>query len=314
MRSFFGAALMVLALAGLDPARAAESGPKIRIAFPSPAFSYLPFYVAQEKGLLKKLGLEAEYIQMRTTIQPQATLNGEIDFFPSVSTGISAAVSGLPLVVVLNLYDGSPWILVAAKDVNKAQDFAGKKIAISGIRTSPHYFAVAGFKKLGLDEKDVGFISTGGTASSFAALASGQVAGAVLTPPFDDKAVSLGFKKFLFLGDLVDIPYVGLVAAQPELKSRSERARKTIAALLEAVAWLRANREAAVRMVAEKFVVNQQEAERTYQTLIGLFSKDNRLSPKVARGYLEILRRDRPVPPDLDPQKFLDFSLLPPGR
>jgi NitT/TauT family transport system substrate-binding protein len=311
MTSFLGAVLIVLALAGPDPARAAESTQKIRIAFPSPAFSYLPFYVAQEKGLLKTIGLDAEYIQMRTTIQPQATLNGEIDFFPSVSTGISAAVSGLPLVVVLNLYDGSPWILVAAKEVNKAQDFIGKKIAISGIRTSPHYFAVAGFKKLGVDEKDVGFISTGGTASSFAALASGQVAGAVLTPPFDDKAVSLGFKKFLFLGDLVDIPYVGLVAAKPELKSRSERARKTIAALLEAVAWLRANREAAVKMIAEKFVVNQQEAERTYQTLIGLFSKDNRLSPKVARGYLEILRRDRPVPPDLDPQKFLDFSLLP---
>jgi NitT/TauT family transport system substrate-binding protein len=314
MTRFLAAALIVLALAGLDPARAAESAQKIRIAFPSPAFSYLPFYVAQEKGLLKKLGLDAEYIQMRTTIQPQATLNGDIDFFPSVSTGISAAVSGLPLVVVLNLYDGSPWILVAAKDVNKAQDFAGKKIAISGIRTSPHYFAVAGFKKLGLDEKDVGFISTGGTASSFAALASGQVAGAVLTPPFDDKAISLGFKKFLFLGDLVDIPYVGLVAAQPELKSRSERVRKTIAALLEAVAWLRANREAAVKMIADKFVVNQQEAERTYQTMIGLFSKDNRLSPKVARGYLEILRRDRPVPPDLDPQKFLDFSLLPSAR
>jgi NitT/TauT family transport system substrate-binding protein len=311
MTIFLGAVLMILALAGFDTARAAESAQKIRIAFPSPAFSYLPFYVAQEKGLLKKVGLDAEYIQMRTTIQPQATLNGDIDFFPSVSTGISAAVSGLPLVVVLNLYDGSPWILVAAKDVNKAQDFAGKKIAISGIRTSPHYFAVAGFKKLGLDEKDVGFISTGGTASSFAALASGQVAGAVLTPPFDDKAISLGFKKFLFLGDLVDIPYVGLMASAAAVKNNRERVQKTIAAILDGAVWLRANREAAVKMIAEKFVVNQQEAERTYQTLIGLFSKDNRLSPKVARGYLEILRRDRPVPPDLDPQKFLDFSLLP---
>jgi NitT/TauT family transport system substrate-binding protein len=313
MRNLIGAALTFFSLACPGILWAAESE-KIRIAFPSPAFSYLPFYVAQEKGLLKKIGLESEYIQMRTNIQPQATINGDIDFFPSISTGISAAVSGLPLVVALNLFDGSPWVLIAAKEVNKPQDFVGKKIAISGIRTSPHYFVLAGFKKLGLDEKDVGFISTGGTATSFAALASGQVAGAVLTPPFDDKAISLGFKKFLFLGDLVDIPYVGLVASQAELKSRSERVRKTIAALLEAVAWLRANREAAVKMVAEKFKVNQSEAERTYKTLISLFSKDNRLSPKVARGYLEILRQDRPVPRDLDPQKFLDFSLIPSGK
>ena len=55
---------------------------------------------------------------------------------------------------------------------------------------------MAWFKKIEFNEKDVGFIMTGGTASSFASLASHQVAGAVLTPPFDDKAVTRGFKKF----------------------------------------------------------------------------------------------------------------------
>ncbi len=54
---------------------------------------------------------------------------------------------------------------------------------------------IAWFKKYEINEKEVGFIMTGGTASSFASLASEQVAGAVLTPPFDDKAVSKGFKK-----------------------------------------------------------------------------------------------------------------------
>ena len=274
----------------------------------------MPFYVAQEKGLLKKVGLEAEYIQMGTGIQPQAVINGNINFFTSVSTGLSAAVAGLPLVIVLNLYNGSPWMLIAAKEISKPQDFIGKKVAISGIRTSPYYFARAGFKKMGLEEKDVAFIFTGGTASSFAALTSGQVAGAVLTPPFDDKAVSLGFKKFLFLGDLADIPYVGLIAAQAEVKSRRDLVQKTIAALLEAAAWLRSNREDTTRMIADKFKVTQSEAERTYDTLISLLSKDGHLSAKVVHGYLEILRQERPIPADLDPQKFLDFSMIPTGR
>ncbi|MEK7230021.1 MAG: ABC transporter substrate-binding protein, partial [Candidatus Binatota bacterium] len=287
---------------------------KIRIGFPSLAFSYMPFYVAQEKGLLKKAALEAEYIQIRTIIQPQALINGNINFLPSVSTGMSAAASGLPLVVVLNLYDGAPWILVTNKEINKPQDLIGKKVAISGIRTAAHNFVLAGLKKMELAEKDIGFISTGGTASSFAALASGQVAGAVLTPPFDDKAVSLGFKKFLFLGDLVDIPYVGLVTSQAEVKTHRDQIQRTIGALWEAVSWLRANRGESAKMIAEKFKVTQAEAERTYETMIGMFSRDGRLSLKVARGYLDILRQERPLPPDLDPQKFLDFSMLPPGR
>ena len=60
----------------------AESFQKIRVGLPSLALTYMPFYVAQEKGLLRKSGLEAEYIQMNTGIQPQAIMGGNINFFP----------------------------------------------------------------------------------------------------------------------------------------------------------------------------------------------------------------------------------------
>ena len=290
-----------------------EALEKIRVGFPSLAFSYLPYYVAQEKGFLKKHNLEAEYIQMRTTIQPSAVINGNINFFPSVSTGISAAVSGIPVVVVLNFYNGTPWTLVTNKEINKPQDLIGKTVAVSGLRTSPHLFLQAALKKWGIAEKDVSIISTGGTSDSFLALVSKQVVGTVLTPPFDDKAVSLGFKKFMFLGDMADIPYVGVMASQNELKNNREMIRRTLAALMDAVAWIRANREESARMIAHKFKVTQTEAENTYATLVKMLNKDGRLNPKVARGYVELLRQDRPIPADFDPQKVLDFSLLPPA-
>src|SRR5438445_11334723 len=86
----------------------AESLQKIRVGLPSLALTYMPFYVAQEMWLLKKSGLEAEYIQMNTGIQPQAIMGGNINVFPSLSTGILVAVSGLLLVVVLNFYDMTP--------------------------------------------------------------------------------------------------------------------------------------------------------------------------------------------------------------
>ncbi|HEX2385647.1 MAG TPA: ABC transporter substrate-binding protein [Candidatus Binatia bacterium] len=304
-------ALIAFIILAASAAWAADNPQKIRIAFPSPAFSYMPFYVAQEKGLLKKAGLESEYIQMRTGIMPQAVINGNIDFFTSPSTGISAAVGGLPLVIALNLYTGSPWILVTGKEITKPRDLVGKSVAISGIRNSPHYYLLAALKKWEIPEKDVALISTGGTASSFAALTSHQVAGAVLTPPFDDKAVTLGFKKFQFLGDLADVPYVGLVTSQAEMKTRRDLVQKTIAVLLEAAAWVRANRDESVKMIADKFKVTPAEAGRTYETLISLLTKDGQMNPKVARGYLDILRQERPIPADIDPQKFLDFSLLP---
>src|SRR5207244_11810883 len=130
----------------------------------------------------------------------QEVLNGSIDLLTAAQAAINAAVAGMPLVVVLSLYRDTPWVLVTIKDISKPQDLAGKKIAISDIRSSPYYFARAGLKKLGLDEKQVSLVTTGGTSNSFATLATNQVAGAVLSPPVVEKAVSAGCQEFLFSG------------------------------------------------------------------------------------------------------------------
>jgi len=312
--SFAPAACLALTLLLATIARAAETPQKIRIGFPSLAFSYMPYYIAQEKGFLKKHGLESEYIQMRTAIQPQAVMAGNIDFLTSVSNAISAAVAGLPLVIVMSFCDTSPWMLVTNKDIHKPQDLIGKTIALSGIRTAPHYFFQAALKKWEISEKDVGVVTTGGTADSFLALTTNRVVGTVLTPPFDDKAVSLGYKKFLFLGDLADIPYVGLVTSQTQIKNNRDSVRRTVAAVFDSISWLRANSTESTKMILDKFKVSQAEAENTYATLIKLLNKDSRLNAKVARGYVDLLRQERSIPADFDPMKFVDFSLLPGGR
>jgi hypothetical protein len=64
-------------------------------------------------------------------------------------------------------------------------------------------------------------------------------------------------------------------------------------------------------MIAEKFKITPAEANGTYETLLSMLNKDGRLPPKVARGYLEILRQERPIPADIDMQKLVDFSMLP---
>ena len=53
-------------------------------------------------------------------------------------------------------------------------------------------------------------------------------------------------------------------------------------------------------MIAEKFKITPAEAERTHETFVGTFNKGGRLPPKVARGYVDLLRQERPVPTDVD--------------
>ncbi len=306
----------LLAALGLTPrlGAAAEVTYKIRIGFPSLAFAYMPYYIAQEKGIYKKYGIESEYIQMGTSIQPQAVVAGNINYFTSVSTGISGAVAGLPLVIVISFSDTSPWVLVTNKEINKPQDLVGKTVALSGVRTAPYYFFNAFMKKYEINPRDVSTINTGGTADSFRALIANRVVATVLTPPFDDKAVSLGYKKFMQLGELADIPYVGLVTSQNEIKNNRESVRRTVAAVMDSIAWLRANRDESTKMIVDKFKVTQQEGENTYATLVRLLNKDGRLNLKVARGYVDLLRQERPVPADFDLTKVVDSSFLPANR
>ena len=315
LRSLFFVFLFTAVVFFLGIAHGAESPYKIRIGFPSLAFSYMPFYVAQEKGIYKKYSIESEYVQMGTNIQPQAVVNGNINYFTSVSTGISAAVAGLPLVIVISFCDSSPWVLVSQKDINKPQDLIGKTVALSGVRTSPYYFFQAFLKKSEINDKECQHDQHrrhGGQLSRFDLQPRRRAR--CLTPPFDDKAVSLGYKKFMQLGELADIPYVGLITSQNEIKNNRESVRRTVAAVMESLAWLRTNRAESTKMIVDKFKVNQQEAENTYATLIRLLNKDGRLNPKVARGYLDILRQERPIPADFDLQKAVDFSLLPASR
>ena len=293
---------------------AADPSNKVRIGYPSSAVSTLPFDIAKEKGFYTKAGVDVEYIQMRSALGPQAILNGNIQFFTSPQSAINAAVAGLPLVVVLSLYRDTPWVLLTNKDVNKAADLVGKRLAISDIRSSPYYFARAGLRKLGLEEKQVNLVTTGGTSNSFATLTTNQVAGAVLSPPFDEKAVSLGYKKFLFLGDLADIPYVGLFTSQAEIRVNRERIRRTIAAVMNAIDWQKSNRSEAVKMIAVRYKISSGEAERSYDTMVAILSPDGAINMKKIRGYLNLLREERPIADDLDPEKLVDFSMLPGAR
>src|SRR5438132_2514540 len=313
-RNFLAALLLFAEILVARSSWPADAPQKVRIGYPSSAVSTLPFDIAKEKGFYAKAGLDVEYIQMRSAIGPQAVLNGNINFFTSPQAAINAAVAGLPLVVVLSLYRDTPWVLVTTKDISRAENLIGKKIAISDIRSSPYYFARAGLKKLGLDEKQVSLVTTGGTSNSFATLATNQVAGAVLSPPFDEKAVSSGFKKFLFLGDLADIPYVGLFTSQAEIRNYRSRVKRTIEAVMDAVAWERANRIEASKMIAAKFKISQSEAERSYETMTALLSADGSVNIKKIRGYLNLLLEERPISDELDSEKLVDFSMLPSSR
>ena len=288
---------------------------KIRIGFPLLAFSYMPFYVAQEKGIYKKYSIESEYIQMGTTIQPASRGRRQHQL---LHLGLDGNFRGGRRIAFGHRDQLLRQLALGAGHTKGHQQAAGSDRQNRRALGHPHLavlFLSGVFEKIEINDKGRQHHQHrrhGGQLSRVDTQPASSRT--VLTPPFDDKAVSLGYKKFMQLGDLADIPYVGLVTSQDEIKTNRESVRRTVAAVMESLAWLRTNRAESTKMIVDKFKVNQQEAENTYATLIRLLNKDGRLNPKVARGYLDILRQERPIPADFDLQKAVDFSLLPASR
>ena len=83
---------------------------------------------------------------------------------------------------------------------------------------------------------------------------------------------------------------------------------------MEAAAWQRAHRSEAVKIIATRYQISQNEAQRSYDTMTGIFSPDGAIHMKKLRGYLNLLREERPIAEDLDPEKLVDFSMLPSAR
>ncbi|MEX0805049.1 MAG: hypothetical protein WD688_17270 [Candidatus Binatia bacterium] len=73
-------------------------------------------------------------------------------------------------------------------------------------------------------------------------------------------------------------------------------------------------RPEAVKMIVARFKISPSEAARSYDTMTNLLSNDGSVNIKKVRGYLNLLREERPIPEDLDAEKLVDFSMLPSVR
>ncbi|HEY3168301.1 MAG TPA: ABC transporter substrate-binding protein, partial [Candidatus Binatia bacterium] len=73
----------------------------VRIGYVSRSILDMPYVIARDRGFFREEGLEPELIFIRAGLTPQVLLAGGVDFATATGTGISAAVSGADLRLIL---------------------------------------------------------------------------------------------------------------------------------------------------------------------------------------------------------------------
>ena len=162
-----------------------------RVGFPSLATGFAPSWVAADKGIWRKHGLDVELIFLRGGSRTvSALIGGSVDFIIGSDLGITTAIlQGAALTRVGVTTNTLGYSMVSQPCGGKAlRDLKGKIIGITPGRDAAYARVVKLLRDNGMDSaKDVTFLSVGdgGPAARVAALSSGVIHATMFTPPSD---------------------------------------------------------------------------------------------------------------------------------
>ena len=166
------------------------SAEPFRVGFPSLATGFAPSWVAADKGIWKKHGLDVELIFLRGGARTVAAMiGGSVDFIIGSDLGATTAIlQGANITRVGVTTNTLGYSMVSQPSVKTVRDLKGKIIGITPGRDAAYARVVKLLRDNGMDaSKDVTFLSVGdgGPAARVAALSSGVIHATMFTPPSD---------------------------------------------------------------------------------------------------------------------------------
>ena len=270
----------------------------------------LPFVIAEEKGFFKSEGLNAVSVVMQNQVVVNGVVARQVDYGGTFSNFVGAALSGLPVRIVMAVMDGSDHYLVTSPNIKRVEDLKGKKFGISSFGGTPHSEAVMILRKYGMNpEKDVTFLQIGGSSSRYAALDSGSIDAAMLVPPFNKLAAKRGFNEILSFNEIMSIPLGGLTVHTQRMKEKPDEIVRMIKAMLKGVNYIRNNQAEILSIMASKWGIKEADVrEGIYRDIVGIYTRNGVASDETMKNVIQLVRDTRKAKDDLGLSDVVDWS------
>jgi NitT/TauT family transport system substrate-binding protein len=321
--SRFAAAALLIGVLAIWPGAGAGAAPALPVVNVGQTFvNAVPtgFWVARERGLFRKYGLDVRIVLFRGDTQgTQALIAGGIPVMMGGPAGaLAAAASGVDLVETLTLSPAMPYLLVGRGAVKTPQDLRGRRIGVSGTGLSASRVAVLiALRSFGLDPQKDGIVllPMGTEAERTSALEQGSIDATVfdlLYKPIIDK------QGLPIIANLAErhVPWEHdvLLTTRRYAQSHRQVMESLIKGLLEAHAYILdpANKRFVLRIMAENLGKELvADAEGSYNEVTQLWIK-KKPYPNMAglQAIFEIVKQGSPQAASYDLKSFVDDSIL----
>jgi NitT/TauT family transport system substrate-binding protein len=268
---------------------------KLTVSYSSVEAPAANWYIAQEKGLYKKYGLDVESIFIPASSTNVAVLvAGQLKFGNGTGGTIaSAAVSGANLVAVACFMNTLPYELIVQESIKSPQQLKGKSLGISRIGSSSDVAARIFLKNFGLEpDKDVAIIQVGGSSERSAAFRAGKISGFAAPPGVLYLTKGLAQRVLASTADFqknYPFPYICGTTTKSYLASNRPTVKRLVMGLSEGVHFFKTNKEESKKILA-KYTRQNNEAylEAAYEINAKLFDR----VPYVTREGMELQLKD----------------------
>jgi len=254
-------ALTALALSLALPALGDAQTVKVKMgsSLSPPSLESITPYVAIEKGIFKKLGVDAEVVEFRgDAVHTKALLSGDIDVTINMGAtqGIVSASKKAPIRLWVVANPTTPYHFVARKEAGTTlKALIGKNVAVSGIGAISYHIPRIVLERSGIDPDKLNYVAVGSPADRFKALIAGKVDATVVTNTEVAKLVD--YPEIIDLVNVPkvvpEIPYEFGMAREDYIQKNAATLYKLAKGIIEANRWILANKAGTIE-VAKKIL------------------------------------------------------------
>jgi ABC-type nitrate/sulfonate/bicarbonate transport system substrate-binding protein len=125
---------------------------RLRIAWSGSSPAHTPIWVVEERGLLKKQGIDGEIISINaSSIAVQVLLAGEVDVIIGSVANLTSRLAGGDTVMILGLVPTFVDHLITHPSITRVEQLKGKVGAVNRAGTSSELGIKLTLKRLGID-------------------------------------------------------------------------------------------------------------------------------------------------------------------
>ena len=289
----------------------AQTSEKIRIAIASHSLAFLVPFVAKDRGLYAKHGIEAEIIQVRPNVAMAALLSGDIDYVELIGSVIRSAGRGAPVRAISTSIKAPFFSFAANSKFKTIKDLKGATIGVTAIGGTNYISTRLTLRHYGLDpDKDVKILAIGDEKLMYEAFKIGRVDCVVVAPPFSVILRREGFPLLAHTGELLNFPFSGLGTTLDKIGKNRLQIRKLLRGEIEALRFVRANPAGTTEVIRKRFNMDEKMARESYEVVVDAFSRDGRVPLEGVEILLGIEKAANQIPQNVTAEMVVDNTLV----